>query len=241
MKTIIITLCMGFFFAAAANAVFLLQNYNQTQNNYISTTAAPGYHWELSGTIEDLAQFSGSANPFGFTNWMGHSSVTVVDGVLHLTPNVATEARIFNASTTAYPYYSEATYRYLELTVSREFVAGSGRFYYRKDGNSIATSGQNGTWSWSNDDINPGDIQTVLLDLQELNAWGNGSLTAIGFELQAGVAGSKVGTTNHIYSIRLGSDIAAIPEPSTYGLAVSLLVLGTVALRRRFNRHSLND
>lgn len=220
--------------AHAVHGQFLIQNMNVTQDNIISTTAAAGNVWQLSGTVQDLSQFSGTDNPFGFANWEGHSSVTVSGGVLTAVPNSSAAARILTA-TNAYPNFPEATYRYLELTISRELISGSGRIFYRKDGNSIATAGQNLGFSWSNTDVASNDMQTVILDMWELPAWTNNSLTGLGFELQEGVAASKVDTSNIIYSVRLSTGITAIPEPNAYAAVLALAAVFFIIFRR-FNK-----
>ena len=68
--------------APQAHAQLLLQQYNQTDNTVVFTTATgSGNRYALSGTIADLSQFSGTSNPFNWRNWTEYSSTSVSGGV----------------------------------------------------------------------------------------------------------------------------------------------------------------
>lgn len=180
-------------------AALPIQEINLTQNQVISTTSF-GQYWGLSGQIADLTGFSGTSNPAGWTAWI-NCTTSVSNGALYV-DNTAVTPRFMTAST-AYSL-SMDTYRYLEIEFVRG-AAGSGIIYFRKDGNSIATSGQNGSFSFG---TSVGDTGKIILDMQQIVAWSGGNLTGLGLEMHVGLASSVIGTRDIIKSVRLATDIS---------------------------------
>jgi hypothetical protein len=215
MKLIIILTIIGFCISHSASAVLLIQEFNVSGNKVISTTA-PGRYWRLSGTIADLSGFSGTTNPYSWASWQNYT-VSVSEGVLTAEIN-ATSPRL-QTDSNAYSL-SMDTYRYLELEFSREAVSGEGKIYFRKNGNSIATSGQNALFSIK-DEEGSSTIKFIF-DMQTFAAWTGGNLTGLGLELHTGAGTSILHTEDVIKSVRLASKIEDVPQCS-----VKLILINT--------------
>lgn len=216
---------------AAIYGQSLMQQMNE--DGVISTTTAiGGNHWQLSGSIHDLSQFSGNDNPFGWANWVNYGSVSVVDGVWQGTATAASPQML--TDTNAYSF-DMGTYRYLEITIRKQSEVGTGVVRFRKDGNSIATSGQIGNFAIAN--AAPANISTkqntFILDMQEIAAWTGGNMTGLALQLHEGQGNSVIGTTDYLYSVRLSDGISAIPEPTAYAALLGLVAVACIALRRR--------
>lgn len=221
---------------AVIHGQLLMQQMNE--DGVISTTTATGGdHWQLSGSIHDLSQFSGTGNtaaenPFGWANWVNYGSVEVVDGVWQGTATAVSPQML--TDTNAYSF-DMGTYRYLEITIRKESPIGSGVVRFRKDGNSIATSGQIGNFAIAN--AAPADISnkqnTFILDMHAIAAWTGGNMTGLALQLHEGQGASVIGTTDYLYSVRLSDGISAIPEPTTYAAILGLVAVACIALRRR--------
>jgi hypothetical protein len=223
-------------FASTSYGQLLLQQYNATQSSVVATTAPVGERWELGGTILDLTQFSGTGNtstenPFGWANWSNYKSVNVVGGVWQGTAEAAGPRML--TGTNAYAI-DMSTYRYLELTIRKQSEVGTGIVYFRVNGNSIATSGQNGAFNITNAGTAKisTDVNTIILDMQQVAAWTGSNMTGLGLVLHSGQGDSVINTTDYLYSVRLSDSIAAIPEPTTSAL-LGAVALGAFLLRRR--------
>lgn len=187
-----------------------IQQFNHTAE-FPVVTAAPGYYWKLGGTIHDLTQFAGTGNgskenPFGWGNWQNYGEVTVVDGILKATATGTTPRLI---SMPAAFQHDLAKFRFLEIKFRKESELGTGMLWLSIDG----AAGQPFPFPIANGSpANVGtEVNSIILDLHQIPGWNEGELTHIGLELHTGQAGSVIGSTDYIYSIRLGSELFLIP------------------------------
>jgi hypothetical protein len=234
MKTIIGIIAISIITPALCYGQLLVQQRNE-DGTFLTTTATGGNYWSLSGTIHDLTQFSGTNNPFGWTNSFNYESISVVDGVWQGTAT-GTSPRMMSANTYD---YSMGTYRYLEFTIRKQSILGTGVVRFGKDGNSVVTSGQVGTFTIQNGP--PASIDTkqntFILDMNALPTWTSGNLTALALELHEGQANSVIGTTDYLYSVRISDGITAIPEPTSAALLLAGAgAIGLAVLRRKAAR-----
>jgi len=213
---------------------FKLQEFNEDTDTVVTTTADSGQQWELSGTTEDLTQFSGTSNPFNWRNWQNYSSVDVSGGILEgqidgTSPRLLTDTNAYSLST--------ETFRYMELTVSRDNQSGEGTVFYREDGNSVATSGQNANFGMTNSVGS--DQVSFIFDMNDVAEWGDGdsgNLTGLGLALHDGGGTSVVNASDFVSSVRLSDSINQVPEPATWALMSGIAALCAAGLRRSNRR-----
>lgn len=162
----------------------------------------------LAGQIEDLSAFAGIENPFEWGIWpdVPYDSVAVKDGVLVAKVGEAgtRPARIISSPLAWWLDMDQ--FRYLEIEFSREQSIGNGHLWFRKNGNSVVTPGQNALFRIS--DGHHGDRIRLILDLKKINSWGEGALTGLGLDFHVGAGPSRNNTIDRIYSIRIATDIS---------------------------------
>jgi arylsulfatase A len=210
-----IAICCLPFFASLSHGQFSLQQFNETDSDIVTTTAPMGHYYELSGNIQDLSQFSGvgnslAENPFGWLNWRGYSSVAVNAGVMEgliCSDSGYDPVRLISSR---YAYLLDPNkFRYMEITFAKESNLGSGQIWFRVNGNSIATPGQTGSFNIQNVALADEKINSIILDMHELDSWvGASKITGLGLDIHVGHGETKNNTTDYLHSVRISDKIS---------------------------------
>lgn len=171
-----------------------------------------GDDFVLSGQIEDLTAFAGIENLFEWGIWpdVPYDSVSVKSGVLVAKVGEAGTRPVRLISSPLAWWLDMDQFRYLEIEFSREQSIGNGHIWFRKNGNSVVTPGQNASFRIS--DGHHGDHIRLILDLGEVKTWGAGALTGLGLDLHVGTGASKDSTTDRLFRIRLATEISPAPK-----------------------------
>jgi alpha-L-rhamnosidase len=180
----------------------ILQEFNVSCDRVLAGEASKRI--QLTGEIEDLTRFAGANNPFtwGSRTDVPYGSIEVKEGVL--IAKIATHAAQLITPSRVWQLDMDK-YRYLEIVFSREFGRGNGRLWFRRNGNSIVTPGQNVQFRIS--EANSGDKVRIILDLKALPGWEKDILTGLALDFHGDIGSLGNGTVDRLYSVRIATDV----------------------------------